>query len=65
MTCTTCREWRLKDAPLAKQGFGQCAHGPAWKSTAPLTTCDRHIPAPADVIAARVKWLDRKPARNP
>lgn len=57
MTCTTCANWKLKGAPLAKVGFGQCAHGPEWRSTGPLKTCDRHKPAPADVTAKRVAWL--------
>ncbi len=63
--CVGCNNWRLKDAKdMGKHGFGLCAHGKPWQFKSPSGTCERAVKAPADVIAARVKWLDRKPSNN-
>ena len=60
MTCQTCAHWSPKANPaMAKHGFAPCALGKHWTTLPPQHTCAKHRPAPADVQAARVKWLER------
>lgn len=69
-TCAGCAHWLLRDSagrqlPMARHGFGQCAKGPVWTTYPPQHACGRHQPAAADVVAARITWLDKKERLNP
>ncbi len=59
MTYTDCESWNLKIAgKLAREGFGNCAHLPKWQFVA--RGCDRLKPAAAEIVAARVAWMNKR-----
>lgn len=58
MPCLDCKHWRMKHSPLRFHGFFRCAMTPA-TSTTPAHTCNRFTPAPENVVAPRVLWLQK------
>lgn len=66
MTCQSCTHWLLRDStgkqlPMARHGFGPCdLLRTPWTTYPPTHQCARHKEAAADVVAARVAWLDKK-----
>lgn len=62
--CITCANLNLRDAgPMARFGFGKCKLRAKWEfiSTTYERECKAHRPAEADVVAARIKWNEKKP----
>lgn len=56
--CTTCRNWRLKGAPLLRHGFGQCL-SKVGANTTPEHSCRQHKEAPEATVEARRVWLSK------
>jgi hypothetical protein len=49
---------------MAKQQFAVCALGPRWQFLPPQGTCEKHKPAPPEVVQSRLRWLsawEKKP----
>lgn len=60
MTCSTCTHWNPKKTPaMAKHHMAVCNLGPTWVYMPPGGKCNGHKPAAADVVAARVVWLEK------
>lgn len=61
--CVTCQHFSLRTSPVARNGFGQCAHDRVWvlKSAVYPRDCSHHEPAEQDVASKRREWLGRRP----
>lgn len=64
--CISCQNFNLQAAgkEFAAMGFGQCdiARGATHKSARYSSECVTHSPAPADITAKRVEWLESRRA---
>ncbi len=62
--CVACDRFTLRDAPLAKHGFGRCALRPVHEghSAVYLHECEHFRPAPADKVDKRRTWLAKRDA---
>jgi hypothetical protein len=64
-TCQTCTHWAPKrttpeQMAMAKVGLFLCDLGPRWTFLPAHRTCNRHNPAPADVVEKRAAWLAKR-----
>jgi hypothetical protein len=57
----SCQHWTLRcPAPvpeLMRKGYGRCAHAHIHTYHAPSATCEKHEPAPNDIVSKRRKYL--------
>ncbi len=60
--CVDCDRFTLRDAPMAKNGFGKCALRPAHEGHSAVypRERDRFTPAPADKVEQRRAWLKKR-----
>lgn len=65
MTCATCTHWSPKQAKdMAKHRMCPCALGKPWTFFGPEHLCAKHKEAEPDVVAARVAWVNKSPAKG-
>lgn len=60
--CVTCQHFSLRESPMARQGFGLCAHKPAhqFMSASFQRVCAKHAELDAEAVAKRKAWVEAR-----